>query len=96
MTDIHVIRDLILWIRDRVRERSTKRPNIHDARREFRRLYPDADILRVRIWEDVRTARSYQVKYRRRGSAAEKEMKIQFMPEAERWVVKPPLPAQLP
>jgi len=96
MTDIHIIRDLLLWLRDRVRERWSKRPKIDDVRAEFRRIYPEADIIRIRIWEDVRTARSYQVRYRRPGSLVEKDMTIEFMPEAERWAVRPPLPAQLP
>jgi hypothetical protein len=96
MTDIHVLRDLILWVRDRVRERWTRRPSIHNARSEFRRIYPEAEIGRIEIWEDVKTARSYQVNYRRPGSTVEKQIRIQFMLEAQQWVVKPPLPTELP
>ncbi len=59
-------------------------------------MYPEAKIARIRIWEDVKTARSYQISYRRPGSTVEKEIRLQFMPEAEHWVVKPPLPSQLP
>ena len=96
ISDIHALRDLILWARDRVRERWTRRPSIHDARSEFGRIYPEAQITRIRIWEDVKTARSYQVNYRRAGSTVEKQIRIQFMPEAQQWVVKPPLPTELP
>jgi hypothetical protein len=96
LDDINILWNLILWIRDRVRERWTNGPTIHDARREFMSMYPQAQVRRVYIWESVRTAKSYYVKYWHPDSSVEKEMKVQFMPEGSHWILKPTLPPRLP
>lgn len=74
------------------------RPESEEAWRHFVRLYPDAEIIDIKISEDEVVARSFTVRYRCKETDEEKEMAIQFMkakPEGE-WVPNPPPPRILP
>jgi hypothetical protein len=74
------------------------RPSESDARQEFERLYPGAQITSIRISENEVVARSFRFRYRKPGNQSEKEISIQFMrgPEEKKWVPTPKPPDLLP
>lgn len=74
------------------------RPDGEEARRQFERLYPQAEVIDVRITEDEVVARSIKFRYRHRATKREGEIKIQFMEseDKEGWIPNPEPPAKLP
>jgi hypothetical protein len=77
---------------------SDGRPGIAEARLQFEKIYPDVQIVTVRISADEVVARSFMFRYRKHGSLDEKEIGIQFMqnPQARQWEPKPTPPKVLP
>ena len=73
-----------------------RRPEIIDAKAEFLRRYPTAEILDVRVSEDEVVARSFRVTYRLRHEAT-KILELQYMKsENGVYVLRPDPPSELP
>ncbi len=77
---------------------SDGRPSVREATERFHKLYPEAEVTGARESEDEAVARSFVFKYRRQGSALEKEIEIQFMRDDNtgRWKPQPAPPPELP
>lgn len=73
-----------------------RRPEITDAKAEFLRRYPTAEILDVRMSEDEVVARSFKVTYRLRHEAT-KTLELQYMKnEKGVYLLRPDPPSELP
>ena len=73
------------------------RPEAEQAKRDFQKCYPEAEIMRVKLSEDEVIARSFEFTYRKLGDSELKEMEIQYLEtEDGRYVIMPKLPKQLP
>lgn len=77
---------------------SDGRPDAAEAKRRFQSLYPDVDVVDVRISEDEVVATSFRFSYRKRNSDAVKEIELQFMKDSAsgRWEPQPAPPKELP
>ena len=76
---------------------SDRRPEGPDAKAEFARLYPAAEILSVRMSEDEVVARSFDVMYRHRGETQTKTLNLQYMKnDKDVYELRPAPPPDLP
>src|ERR1041384_3837672 len=55
------------------------RPEAGQAKSDFSRLYPAAEVVGIRISEDEVVARSFAITYRRPGDPQTKVLEIQYM-----------------
>jgi hypothetical protein len=58
---------------------SRPRPELADAKADFAKRYPTAEIVDVRMSEDEVVARSFDITYRRRGEQETKTLNLQYM-----------------
>ncbi|HSS16547.1 MAG TPA: hypothetical protein VLQ29_06165 [Candidatus Dormibacteraeota bacterium] len=56
-----------------------RRPEEADAKVEFLRLYPAAEIVSIRMSEDEVVARSFDITYRRAGKTETRTLNFQYM-----------------
>lgn len=76
---------------------SDRRPEEADAKAEFMRLYPAAEIVSVRISEDEVVARSFDIVYRRSGETQTKRLNLQYMKNDQGvYELRPAPPSELP
>jgi hypothetical protein len=74
-----------------------RRPEVAEAKAEFSRLYPSAEVASVRMSEDEVAARSFTITYRLAGDSQTKTLEIQYM-KNDRGVyeLRPAPPTYLP
>ena len=74
------------------------RPDAVNAEKQFKRHYPEVEVLSVHISEDEVVARSFKFRYRKPGDQKEKEIEIQFMKNqnSKKWETNPKPPKELP
>ena len=73
-----------------------RRPEAAEARADFLRLYPTAEITSIRMSEDEVVARSFEVTYRRAPEAQTKTLNLQYMKNDQGvYEIRPP-PSELP
>jgi hypothetical protein len=76
---------------------SDRRPEEADAKTEFVRLYPTAEIVSVRMSEDEVVARSFDIAYRRSGKIQTKTLNLQYMKNDQgTYELRPAPPSELP
>jgi hypothetical protein len=76
---------------------SDRRPEEADAKTEFLRLYPTAEIVGIRMSEDEVIARSFDISYRRIGETQTKTLNLQYMKNDQGvYELRPAPPAELP
>jgi hypothetical protein len=76
---------------------SDRRPEEADAKAEFMRLYPTAEIVSVRMSEDEVVARSFDIAYRRGGQTGTKTLNLQYMKNDQGvYELRPAPPSELP
>jgi hypothetical protein len=76
---------------------SDRRPEEGDAKVEFVRLYPTAEIVSVRMTEDEVVARSFEIAYRRAGDTQTKMLNLQYMKNDQGvYELRPAPPSELP
>ena len=73
------------------------RPETAEAKAEFSRLYPTAEVVSIRISEDEVVARSFAITYRHAGNSQTKTFELQYM-KNDRGVyeLRPAPPRELP
>lgn len=73
------------------------RPEAEQAKQEFQKIYPEAEIINVRMSEDEVVARSFEFTYRKRGDPESKKIEIQYMgSDAGPYEIRPKPPKTLP
>ena len=73
------------------------RPEIPDAKAEFLRRHPTAEMVTIKISEDEVVARSFKVTYRTGLHEPTKTIELQYMKNAQGvWEVRPNPPSELP
>ena len=76
---------------------SDHRPEEADAKAEFMRLYPTAEIVSVRMSEDEVVARSFDITYRRAAETQRKRLNLQYMKNDQGvYSLSPSPPSDLP
>jgi hypothetical protein len=76
---------------------SDHRPEVAEAKADFSRLYPAAEIVSVRVSEDEVVARSFAVTYRRSGESETKTLEIQYVKNDQGvYKLAPAPPSELP
>jgi len=74
-----------------------RRPEEADAKGEFLRLYPAAEVVSIRMSEDEVVARSFEITYRRAGETKAKTLKLQYMKNDKGvYALRPAPPSTLP
>lgn len=73
------------------------RPSADEAKADFLKRYPEAEIIDIRMSEDEVVARSFEFTYRKRGEQAVKKIDIQFMgTDSGSYKMRPSPPKELP
>jgi PBP1b-binding outer membrane lipoprotein LpoB len=73
------------------------RPEAEQAKQEFQKIYPEAEIINVRLSEDEAIARSFEFTYRKQGESETKKIEIQYMEsDAGPFEMRPKPPKVLP
>jgi hypothetical protein len=73
------------------------RPEAEQAKQEFKKLYPEAEIISVRLSEDEVIARSFEFTYRKQGESEIKKIEIQYMEsDTGPYEIRPKPPKSLP
>jgi len=76
---------------------SDHRPEAGEAKAEFSRLYPTAEVVSIRISEDEVVARSFSVTYRHAGNSPTKTSELQYMKNNRGgYELRPAPPRELP
>lgn len=73
------------------------KPNADEAKTNFQKRYPEAEVVDMRMSEDEVVARSFEFTYRKMGSQETKRIDIQFMSaESGSFEMRPNPPKELP
>jgi hypothetical protein len=76
---------------------SDHRPEAAEAKAEFLRLYPAAEVVSIRISEDEVVARTFVITYRHPGSSQTKTLELQYVKNDEGvYDLSPAPPSELP
>jgi hypothetical protein len=76
---------------------SDRRPEVTEAKADFSRLYPAAEIVSVRVSEDEVIARSFAITYRHPGQSETRTLEIQYVKNDQGvYKLAPAPPSELP
>jgi hypothetical protein len=74
-----------------------RRPEEAEAKAEFLRLYPSAEVVSIRMSEDEVVARSFYITYRHAGETGTKTLNLQYMKNDKGvYTLRPAPPSILP
>jgi hypothetical protein len=74
---------------------SDRRPEVAQAKADFWRLYPTAEIVSVHVSEDEVEARTFAVTYRHPGQSQTKMLEIQYLENHDGVYQLAPAPSEL-
>jgi hypothetical protein len=76
---------------------SDHRPNAAEAKADFLRLYPNAEVLSIRVTEDEVVACSFEITYRHRDNPQKKTLAVQYLKSNQGvYKIDPAPPSELP
>jgi hypothetical protein len=76
---------------------SDRRPEVAQAKADFSRLYPSAEVVSVRVSENEVVARTYAIIYRQPGQSQRKMLEVQYVKNHDGvYQLAPAPPSELP
>jgi hypothetical protein len=76
---------------------SDHRPEAAEANADFLRLYPNAEVLSIRVTEDEVVACSFEVTYQHRDNPQQKTLAVQYLKNNQGvYKIDPASPSELP